>query len=139
MLLTVINNIIIEKDSPLLNIPGTGFIQAVNILSVIYSIDRFNSLNQILAYVVLDPKTRQSGLFKASSTRMSKRGNALLRYTLIWSAHNLVKNSQTMKDYYLMKRTQSKFHYNALGHCARKLVNYILWILNNPETQFILE
>lgn len=139
MLLAVINNIMIEKDSPLLNIPGMGFIQAANILSVIHSIDRFNSPNQILAYAGLDPKTRQSGLFKASATRMSKRGNALLRYTLIWSAHNLVKNSKTMKDYYLKKRKQGKSHYNALGHCARKLVNYIFWILNNPEKQFILE
>ena len=112
--LAVINELMIEKDSPLLNIPGMGYIQAANILSVINSIERFSSSRQLLAYAGLDPIIRQSGKFVASSTRMSKRGNALLTYTLIWSAHNLVKNNKSMHDYYLKKRSEGKRHYNAL-------------------------
>lgn len=127
------------RDSALLKIPGMGYVQAANILSVIISIDRFSSPKQILAYAGLDPIIRQSGTFNASSTRMSKRGSSLLRYSLVWTAHNVSKNSETMHAYYLKKRNEGKSHYNALGHCSKKLVNYIFWILNNPDKDFILE
>ena len=70
---------------------------------------------------------------------MSKRGNKLLRYALIWSANNVRKNSKTMKEYYLKKRSESKSHYNALGHCSKKLVNYIFFVLQNPDKDFILD
>lgn len=138
-LIAVINEMIFEMDCAILKIPGMGTIQAAYILSVINSIDRFSHPKQVLAYAGLDPKIRQSGTFEAKSTRMSKRGNALLRYALIWSAHNVVKNSKTMNDYYLKKRSEGKSHYNALGHCSRKLVNYIFWIMNHPDEEFILE
>ena len=138
-LLDVIINNEIVRNSVLLQIPGMGYLQAANIISVIDSINRFASARQVLAYAGLDPIIRQSGTFLARSTRMSKRGNTLLRYTLIWSAHNCVRNSKVLNEYYQKKRSEGKSHYNALGHCAKKLVNYIFWILNNPEKKFILE
>ena len=137
-LLDVICNDEIVRDCALLQIPGMGYLQAANILSVIYSIERFDSPEQVLAYAGVDPIIRQSGLFNAKSTRMSKRGNSLLRYTLIWSALNCSKNSKTMSEYYL-KKNGGKSHYNALGHCARKLTNYIFWILTHPNDKFNLD
>lgn len=138
-LLAVIISDEIVRDSALLKIPGMGYLQAANILSVINNISRFDNSSQIVAYAGLDPKVRESGTFKPKSTRMSKRGNSLLRYSLIWSANNCVRNSKTMKEYYLKKRSEGKSHYNALGHCAKKLINYIFWILNHPNEEFILE
>ena len=123
-LLDVIINNEIVRNSVLLQIPGMGYLQAANIISVIDSINRFASARQVLAYAGLDPIIRQSGTFLARSTRMSKRGNTLLRYTLIWSAHNCVRNSKVLNEYYQKKRSEGKSHYNALGHCAKKLVNY---------------
>lgn len=132
-------DIIKPMNSPLLKIPGFGYIQTAYLLATIENIARFDSPSKLLAYAGLDPKVRQSGLFKASSTRMSKRGNKLLRYALIWSANNVRKNSKTMKEYYLKKRSESKSHYNALGHCSKKLVNYIFFVLQNPDKDFILD
>lgn len=126
-------------DSPLNQIPGMGRIQIAYILSAIGNISRFDSPRKILAFAGLDPKVRESGKFKASSTRMSKRGNKLLRYALIWSAHNVRKKSVTMNTYYLKKRSEGKGHYNALGHCSKKVVNYIFFILSNPDKEFVLE
>ena len=128
-LLDVIINNEIVRNSVLLQIPGMGYLQAANIISVIDSINRFASARQVLAYAGLDPIIRQSGTFLARSTRMSKRGNTLLRYTLIWSAHNCVRNSKVLNEYYQKKRSEGKSHYNALGHCAKKLVNYIVYKL----------
>lgn len=127
-----------ELDSPLLKIPGLGYIQSAYILASIVNISQFDSPSKLLAFAGLDPKIRQSGMFEAKSCRMSKRGNKLLRYALIWSAHNVVRNSTTMNDYYLKKRSEGKSHYNALGHCAKKLTNYIFFVLKNPDKEFIL-
>ena len=62
------------------------------------------------------------GNFKAKHTRMSKRGNSLLRQQLVLTAFNLTLNNQTFKKYYDSKRKEGKNHYNALGHTASKLV-----------------
>ncbi|MBR5342156.1 MAG: IS110 family transposase, partial [Erysipelotrichaceae bacterium] len=70
-------------------------------------------------------------------TRMSKRGNRLLRYALIWTAYNMTRCDSKMKIYYEKKRAEGKSHYNALGHCAGKLCRYIFFILKHPEAEFI--
>lgn len=38
------------------------------------------------------------------------------------ATHNVVKNNTTFKAYYDAKRVEGRTHYNALGHCAGKLV-----------------
>lgn len=128
-----------ELNSPILQIPGMGLIQAAYILSAIQNITRFDTPCKVVAFAGLDPKVRQSGQFTAKSCRMSKRGNSLLRYALIWAAHNVSRYSSTMHDYYLKKRSEGKSHYNALGHCAKKLVNYIFFVLTHPDTVFVLD
>ena len=126
-------------DSKLIQILGMGPIQIAYILSAIENITRFDDPSKIVAFAGLDPKVRQSGQFSASSTRMSKRGNYLLRYALTWSANNIRNQSSTMNTYYLKKRAEGKSHYNALGHCAKKVVNYIFFILTNPDKEFLLD
>lgn len=125
------------KDSSLHKIKGINSIEIAYILSAIISIERFGSTKKLIAYAGLDPKVRQSGTWTAAKTRMSKRGDALLRYALIWTANNIRKHPSRMKDYYEKKRSQGKGHYNALGHCAAKLCRYIFFILNHPEEDFI--
>ena len=127
-----------DLDSPILQIKGLGYIHAAYILTAIGNINRFDSPCKVVAYAGLDPIIRQSGQFKARKTRMSKRGNRQLRYALIWSAYNVSKHTQTLNTYYSKKRDEGKSHYNALGHCAKKLVNYIFYILTNPEKEFVL-
>ena len=124
-------------NSPLHQIKGINDIEIAYIMSAIISIKRFDSPKKLVAYAGLDPKIRQSGTWQASTTRMSKRGNKLLRYALIWTAFNMTRNECEMKRYYEHKRSQGKSHYNALGHCASKLCRHIYWILNNPDKQYI--
>lgn len=126
----------IVLNSPLHQLIGINDIEIGYIMSAIISITRFDSPKKMVAYAGLDPKIRQSGTWKASTTRMSKRGNKLLRYALIWAAYNMTRKPSPMKDYYDLKRSQGKSHYNALGHCASKLCRYIFWILNNPDKEF---
>lgn len=120
-----------EMKSKLLTIPGMSYNQATAIHGFIGDISRFNKSCQLLAYSGLDPSVYQSGNFEARSTRMSKRGNSLLRYNLVYAAHNLVLHNNTFKEYYDLKRSQGKTHYCALGHCAHKLVRIIFKMLKS--------
>lgn len=123
-------------ESPLQKIKGMNSIEIAYIMSAITNISRFDSVKKLVAYAGLDPIIRQSGTFNASRTRMSKRGNRLLRYALIWAANNVRKHNTDMGNYYTKKRMEGKNHYNALGHCAVKLLRYIFFVLNNPDLEF---
>jgi transposase len=122
---TEIKELTLSLNSPIMTIPGMGVKQAANILSIIKDFDLFDSPKKIVRYAGLNPIVRQSGNFNARTTRMSKRGNSLLRYSLVYAAHNVVKNNHTFHDYYTKKRNEGKNHYGALGHCAHKLIRLI--------------
>ena len=120
-----------EMNTPILSIPGMSYNQAAVIIGCIGDIHRFEHSCQLLAYAGLDPSVIQSGNFQARSTKMSKRGSGMLRYSLVYSAHNVVKNNKTFRDYYEIKRSQGKSHYCALGHVAHKLVRIIFKMLKD--------
>lgn len=117
---------IMEKiDSVIKTIPGVGSLNGAMIIGEIGDITRFQKPCQLLAYAGLDPSVYQSGNFSASRTRMSKRGSKLLRYALINAAWQTTLVNDTFKNYYELKVSQGRRHYNALGHVAHKLVRVI--------------
>ena len=126
------------NDSVIMTIPGIGYINGGMILGEIGDIHRFSSPNKLLAYAGLDPSVYQSGNFQAKKTRMSKRGSKVLRYALVNAAHNVVKSNATFKTYYDAKMAEGRTHYNALGHCAGKLVR-IIWKMMTDNLEFNLE
>ena len=126
------------NDSVIMTIPGIGYINGGMILGEIGDIHRFSNSNKLLAYAGLDPSVYQSGNFHATKTRMSKRGSKVLRYALINAAHNVVKNNSTFKAYYDAKMAEGRTHYNALGHCAGKLVR-VIWKMMTDKVEFNLK
>ena len=123
--------IVNSLDSVIMTIPGIGFINGGMILGEIGDITRFSNPSKVLAFSGLDPTVYQSGNFNACHTKMSKRGSRPLLYALINAAHNVVRNNKTFKDYYDQKISEGKSHYNALGHCAGKLVRIIYKMLTD--------
>jgi len=126
------------NDSVIMTIPGIGYINGGMILGEIGDIHRFSSPSKLLAFAGLDPTVYQSGNYSAKHTRMSKRGSRALRYALVNAAHNVVKCNATFKAYYDAKMAEGRTHYNALGHCAGKLVRVIYKMLTD-EVEFNLE
>ena len=126
------------NDSVIMTIPGIGYINGGMILGEIGDIRRFSDPSKLLAFAGLDPSVYQSGNFSAKHTRMSKRGSRVLRYALMNAAHNVVRNNKTFKDYYDTKMSEGRSHYNALGHCAGKLVR-IIWKLLTDNVEFNLK
>lgn len=129
-----ITDIVTSLDSVIMTIPGIGAVNGGMILGEIGDIERFSSPSKLLAFAGLDPSVYQSGNFHAKRTRMSKRGSRAFRYALMNASHNVVKNNSTFKAYYDKKRDEGRSHYNALGHCAGKLVRIIHKMLTNDIT-----
>ena len=119
------------RDSVIMTIPGIGYVNGGMIIGEIGDIRRFPGPKQLLAFAGLDPKVYQSGNFKVKYTRMSKRGSKSLRFALMNAAHNVVKNNSTFRAYYDAKIAEGRSHYNALGHCAGKLVRIIYKMLSD--------
>ena len=46
---------------------------------------------------------------------MPKRGSCVLRYALVYAAHNIVRHNDVFRSFYDAKRSQGKNHYNAFG------------------------
>ena len=124
-------DIVTSLDSVIMTIPGIGYVNGGMILGEIGDITRFSNPSKLLAFAGLDPSVYQSGNFEAKHTRMSKRGSRALRYALINAAHNVVKNNKTFNTYYHQKLSEGRSHYNALGHCAGKLVRIIYKMLTD--------
>ena len=131
-------NLVTCLHSVIMTIPGIGFVNGGLILGEIGDIHRFSEPKKLLAFAGLDPSVHQSGNFQAKKTRMPKRGSRVLRYALMNAAHNVVKNNSTFKDYYDSKKVEGRSHYNALGHCAGKLVR-VIWKMLTDNVEFNLE
>lgn len=133
-----IDEAIKDLKTPISSVPGLSSFEIAVILSATNNFTNFDSPRKVLAFAGLDPVVSQSGQWKAVSTRMSKRGNSLLRYVLIWSANNVCKHNKTFSDYYKKKRDEGKSHYCALGHCTNKLIR-VLFKLVKSGKDFDLE
>ncbi len=133
-----IKEVVDASNSKLKSVPGLDVIAIAVIISATNNLTNFDSPSKVIAYAGLDPVVNQSGKFRAQSTRMSKRGNSLLRYVLVWSAWNVCRYNTTFMEYYNKKRNEGKSHYNALGHCAGKLVR-ILFKIVKEDIDFNLQ
>lgn len=125
----LIKQIMDELDTPILSVPGIGYIIGAIILAEIGSISKFDSAKKLLAYAGLDPSVIQSGNFNATTTKISKRGSSYLRYALRTASSLIIFNNDTFNQYYLKKRDLGKSYGNAVGHVAFKLVRVIFKIL----------
>ena len=71
-------------------------------------------------------------------TKTDKVDTFIIAKTLMMQDHNVVKNNSTFRAYYDAKRAEGRTHYNALGHCAGKLVR-VIWKMLTDEIEFNLE
>lgn len=122
-----------EFNSHLTSIPGVGTVLAAAILSEIGDISRFSSADKLLAYAGLDPSVKQSGEFKSSQNRMSKRGSPYLRRA-IWLASTVAVQCDPMfRAYYEKKRSEGLHYMNVIGHVSRKMTAVIFAVLRDGQ------
>ena len=128
-----IKSIMREIDTPILSIPGIGYILGAIIISEIGSVENFDNPGKLLAFAGLDPSTYQSGNYTATKTPMVKRGSTYLRWALMQAARLAAYRDVTFSLYYEKKRSQGKHHFVALTHTAKKLVRVLFYLLKTGQ------
>lgn len=125
---------IVKECAPeLLSIPGIGIELASGIISEIVDIDNFQNADQILAYAGLDPIVYESGQYKATNTRISKKGSSYLRSALYYSSFCVSIHDPYFKQFYDRKMAEGKKFRVVLGHVAKKLCRVIFYVLKNHK------
>lgn len=76
----------------LMTIPGIGAITALALVAVIGDVTRFPSPRQLVGYLGLDPRVRQSGEKAARHGHISRAGQAHARGLLIEAAHTAIRS-----------------------------------------------
>jgi transposase len=120
------NNVRILKT-----VPGISTLTAMTLLTELYDINRFKTLDKLCSYVGLIPNTDSSGETD-HKTGMTGRRNALLRFILIESAWTAVrKDPALMMAFNELCKHMTKT--KAIVRIARKLLNRIRYVLKNQQ------
>lgn len=127
----MIKSYVDKINSKILTIPGIGYTTAGIILGEIGDISRFQGPDKLTSFCGLDIEVYESGKFKATNHRISKKGSKYLRYAMWQVAKVCWIHDSTFNKYYLKKKAEHKHHYVILGHIEKKLVRVIYSILKN--------
>lgn len=87
----------IEEYKILQSIPGIGEKIAATIISEIGEIDRFNHPKKLVAFAGIDPSVFESGTFKGTLNRITKRGSSRLRHALYMAVKCAIRDCRKKK------------------------------------------
>lgn len=119
--------------SLLVAIPGLGALLVASFLALVDDPGRFASSKALQAYAGLDPSVYQSGHFQGPS-RLSKRGDPLLRRVLYLMAQSLIRYTHRFHQVFCYYRDQGRRYREAVVIVARKVLTvlYTLWTRLTP-------
>jgi len=116
-------------DCHLQSIPGVGKVTLAIIVAEIGDINKFDSPKKLISFAGIDPSEKQSGNFKSTDDKSSKRGSPYLRYAINQAAFTAMTNIPEFREYYLKKKSEGKHHKVALAGISRRLLTIIYYIL----------
>ena len=116
----------------LLTIPGVDIGTAAAVIAAVGDISRFQSAGQLVAYLGLDPKVRQSGSEAARYGHISKRGNAQARSMLVEAAWIAIRSPGPLRAFGERVRARRGAQVAAVA-VARKLVVLCWHLLSKDE------
>ena len=117
----------------LLTIPGVDIGTAAAVIAAVGDITRFQRPGQLVAYLGLDPKVRQSGSEPARYGHISKRGNAQARSMLVEAAWIAIRSPGPLRAFGERVRARRGAQVAAVA-VARKLV--VLWHLLTKDEDY---
>lgn len=115
------------------SIPGIGPVTGAAIVAEIGDVNRFDSVEKLVAYAGIDPSVYQTGQFQASEAHMSKRGSPYLRHALWLAASVAIKHDPQLQSYYERKRQEGKPYGTALGAVCHKLLARVYVVLKEER------
>lgn len=137
----------IEECQIIQSIPGIGEKIAATIISEIGEIDLFDNPKKLVAFAGMDPRVYESGRFKGTVNRITKRGSSRLRHALFMAVRSAIRDSRKQKTtdeiiprnrklraFYDKKRDEGKPYKVAIIACANKLLHWIYALLKSNTT-----
>lgn len=117
----------------LVRIFGIRHITAYALMAIIGDINRFSNPKKLVAYIGLNPQTKQSGKTDKSSG-MSRHGRRDLRSLLVESAHTIFNNQNNPLYKWAWKLEYRKGKNASVIAVARKIVVSIWYLLKGMYT-----
>lgn len=137
----------IEEYKIIQSIPGIGEKIAATIISEIGEIDRFNHPKKLVAFAGIDPSVFESGTFKGTKNRITKRGSSRLRHALFTAVRcairdarktrttkDIIPRNKRLREFYDKKREEGKPYRVSIIACANKLLHWIYALLKTKTT-----
>ncbi|MCA1678867.1 MAG: IS110 family transposase [Actinobacteria bacterium] len=118
----------------LMTVPGVNVIVAATFLAAIGDISRFPTQRQLVGYLGLDPKVRQSGAAPATHGRISKQGSACARHALVEASWSVVRQPGPLHAFYQRIRAR-RGHQVAVVAAARKLA-CLFWCMLTRQQDY---
>ena len=116
----------------LMSVPGVNIICAASFLAAVGDITRFTDSRQLVGYLGLDPKVRQSGPGPGTSGHISKQGSASARWALVEASWSVVRQPGPLRAFYQRVRVR-RGHQIAIVAAARKLASLFWCLLTRGE------
>jgi transposase len=117
-----------EDGRRLRRIPGIGPLHAATIRAELGDVSRFTSVDQVVAYAGLEPRTRQSGSF-VGQQKLSKRGPGALRHALDLAALAAARHRPEWHRRYQRLLDQGRAKKEALTILSRRLLKVVYHLL----------
>ena len=116
----------------LMTLPGISFVTAAALMAAIGDVSRFPTAAQLVSYLGLDPRVRQSGSEPARHGRISKQGPGEARHLLVEAAWHAARTTGPLRAFAerIASRRGSKV---AVVAVARKLVVIAWHMLSKDE------
>ncbi len=121
-----------EDAQRLQQIPGIGPVISATILAEVGDIQRFASVDQVIAYAGLDPQTRQSGKYEGQR-KISKRGPGTLRHVLYLASVVAIRIRPEWKRRYDQLLARGRAKKEALTILSRLLLKVIVHLLRTSS------
>lgn len=118
----------------LMTVPGVGLITATAVTAVIGDITRFPRPTQLVGYLGLDPRVRQSGTRPAHTGHISRQGQAHARALLVEAAHSAIRVPGPLRAFYQRIRARRGAQI-AIVAVARKLA-VLAWHLLTHDADY---
>jgi hypothetical protein len=116
----------------LMTVPGVNVIVAATFLAAVGDVGRFRGQRQLVGYLGLDPRVRQSGSTPATHGRISKQGSASARHALVEASWSVVRQPGPLHAFYQRIRAR-RGHQVAVVAAARKLASLFWCMLTRNE------
>lgn len=121
-----------EDGRRLQGIPGIGPLQAATIRAELGDVHRFATVDEVVAYAGLDPRTRQSGAF-VGQKKLSKHGPGALRHALYLAALVAARYRPEWRERYQRFLAQGRAKKEALTILSRAMLKVIYHLLRTGE------